>query len=856
LSLTQAEPLPIDDLRAELATQFRDANHLILTAPTGSGKSTRVPSFLLDDGLAGKGKQIVVLQPRRIAARMLAQRVAYERGVSLGEEVGYQVRFESHVSSQTRIRFVTEGVLLRELLREPDLPKVGIILFDEFHERHLQGDLLLAQVRRMQKGSRPDLKIGVLSATLDVELVQSYLGEGPVLQSEGRTYPVDIEYSKRRLDEPVWESAARFWNRVARESEEGDCLIFMPGAYEIRQTIAEIGKFGASEQWDVYPLYSDLAPEEQDRAVSGEAGKEGEKRRKVIVATNVAETSLTIPGVTLVIDSGLARIARFDPRRGIDTLFIEKISKASAEQRAGRAGRTAPGRCLRLWTEDEHRGRAAAELPEIRRVDLAEPFLLMAAVAGLDLNDWQSFPWVEAPLQESAARAVELLHDLGATDSQGRITEAGRGMLAFPLHPRYARMLQMAAERSCVRAVALIAALSQERSILQPARGKKMRELREDILGEVHESDFFLEMRAFRFAENKQFRRETCAKLGVHGGAARRVGQVRDRFLSIVRKEGLPLEEKAGDSDLVRECILGGFSDQVARRMDGGTMRCDLVHGRRGELSRDSVVRDSEWLVAAELTEVEKSTGGVDLRLGRLTEISPAQLRSLFPDDWKSESVTEWDEGQRRVVTVERSLFRDLVVDEGKPADPDTEKAAAILAEKVIAGELVLKQWTDEVDKWIARLNCLAAWRPDWELTPITREDRKALIEQVCHGAVSYKEIKDRKVLPIVKEWLSPAQVDLVEKEAPERIGLPTGRRAPLRYQEGKEPVLSAWIQDLYDLKKAPVIAGGQVKPIFEILAPNRRPVQVTSDLEGFWREHYPKLKPQLSRRYPKHEWR
>jgi ATP-dependent helicase HrpB len=218
--------------------------------------------------------------------------------------------------------------------------------------------------------------------------------------------------------------------------------------------------------------------------------------------------------------------------------------------------------------------------------------------------------------------------------------------------------------------------------------------------------------------------------------------------------------------------------------------------------------------------------------------------------------VTEWDEGQRRVVTVERSLFRDLVVDEGKPADPDTEKAAAILAEKVIAGELVLKQWTDEVDKWIARLNCLAAWRPDWELTPITREDRKALIEQVCHGAVSYKEIKDRKVLPIVKEWLSPAQVDLVEKEAPERIGLPTGRRAPLRYQEGKEPVLSAWIQDLYDLKKAPVIAGGQVKPIFEILAPNRRPVQVTSDLEGFWREHYPKLKPQLSRRYPKHEWR
>jgi len=841
--------LPIDGLRADLADQFGGAGHFILTAPTGSGKSTRVPSFLLDDGLAGD-KQIVVLQPRRIAARMLAQRVAQERGVHLGEEVGYQVRFESHVSSRTRIRFVTEGVLLRELLRQPDLPQVGIILFDEFHERHLQGDLLLAQARKMQGSNRPDLKIGVLSATLEVERVQSYLGEGPVLQSEGRTYPVEIEYSKRRLEEPVWESAARYWNRVARETEEGDCLIFMPGAYEIRQTMTEIEKFSASESWDIFPLYSDLTSEEQDRAVS-----RGE-RRKVIVATNVAETSLTIPGVTLVIDSGLARIARFDPRRGIDTLFIEKISKASAEQRAGRAGRTAPGRCLRLWTEEEQRNRAASELPEIRRVDLAEPFLLMAAVAGLDLHDWRSFPWVEAPVEESAQRAVDLLHDLGAIDREGKITEAGRGMLAFPVHPRYARMLQMATERQCVRAVALIAALSQERSILQSARGKQMKERREDILGEVHESDFFLEMRAFRFAENKQFRRETCGKLGIHAGAARRVGQVRDRFLGIARKEGLPLEEKAGDSDRVRDCILGGFSDQVARRMDGGTMRCELVHGRRGELSRDSVVRDAEWLVAAELTEIEKSTGGVDLRLGRLTAIDPVGLKRLFPEDWKDEAAVEWDSSQRRVVSLSRTRFRDLIVEEGKAREPDPEEATRILAEKVLAGELVLKEWTDEVDKWIIRLNCLAAWRPDWELPRIGEGDRKAIIEQVCHGAVSYKEIKDRKVMPVVKDWLSPAQVDLVEREAPDRIKLPTGRRSPVRYQEGKDPVLSTMIQDLFDLKQTPTIAGGQVTPVLEILAPNRRPVQVTQDLEGFWKEHYPQLRPQLSRRYPKHEWR
>ncbi|MEO0454081.1 MAG: ATP-dependent helicase HrpB [Verrucomicrobiota bacterium] len=841
--------LPIDDLRAEIKDAFSSSGHVILTAPTGSGKSTRVPGFLLDDGIAGD-KEIVVLQPRRIAARMLAQRVAEEREVSLGTEVGYQVRFESHVSRHTRIRFVTEGILLRELITDPDLSEVGVILFDEFHERHLQGDLLLARAREMQKTSRPDLKLGVLSATLDVDLVQNYLGEGPVLQSEGRTFPVETNYRKRRQEEPIWEMAARVWQSSLNDFPEGDCLIFMPGAYEIRQTIESLKQCFQSEDWDLYPLYSDLTPEAQDMAVRPA------ERRKVIVATNVAETSLTIPGVRMVIDSGLARIARFDPRRGIDTLFIEKISQASAEQRAGRAGRTAPGQCIRLWSEDEHRSRARSELPEIKRVDLAEPFLLMAAVAGLDLKKWADYAWVEGPDELAAERAVNLLTDLGAVDLDGRITKEGQEMLAYPVHPRYARMLHAAEEYGCVRAVALIAALSQERSILMPVRGKHAKELREDILGDEGSSDFFQEMRAFRFAENKQFRKDLCGKLAIQGATARRVGKVRDRFLQIAQQRGLKIEEKAGEGDGVRKCILIGFSDQLAHRIDGGTLRCDILHGRRGELTRDTIVREADWLVAAELTEIEKSTGGVDLRLSRLTAVEVEWLEELFPEAWQNTDETRWNPNTRRVEAVRLKRFRDLIVAHEASAEPDPSIAAGILADRIQEGDLILKKWDDSVERWITRLNCLSEWRPDWELPPIREEDRNDILIEICHGALSYKEIKDREVMPSVKGWLTPPQVQLMEGEAPDRFKCPNGRRVPIRYQEGKAPVLSASIQDLYDLKKSPELAGGKVTPVLEILAPNRRPVQVTSDLEGFWQEHYPKLKVELARRYPKHEWR
>ncbi|MGZ4967453.1 MAG: helicase-related protein, partial [Chthoniobacterales bacterium] len=460
--------LPIYELEEDIVRAFEERPRLILQAPTGSGKSTQVPQILLKHGMLGHG-QVVILQPRRLAARLLAARVAYERKVSLGQEVGFQIRFQNVVSDRTRIRFVTEGILLRQLIQDPQLRAVSAILFDEFHERHLYGDITLARALLLQETSRPDLKIGVMSATLDTGALQKFLEPCALLTSSGRQHPVEIEYlSKpaRADDYAIWDLAADELVRLAPLTE-GDVLIFMPGKYEIMRTLSAVRASRVSDQFVALPLYGELPPAEQDAALAHY------DKRKAIIATNVAETSLTIEGVRAVIDSGLARIARFDPRRGINTLLIEKISRASADQRTGRAGRTAPGRCLRLWTEREHAERAPQELPEVKRLDLAEVVLTLKA-SGID--DIAQFRWLEPPEPRALARAEQLLEDLGALSPNERlITPLGRRMLAFPVHPRYARMLLAAQEHGCVRAIALIAAVTQGRNLLRRAEGKQAR---------------------------------------------------------------------------------------------------------------------------------------------------------------------------------------------------------------------------------------------------------------------------------------------------------------------------------------------------------------------------------------------
>ena len=840
----QSEPLPIYELDEEIVRAVQGNRRLILQAPTGSGKSTQVPQILLDGGALGDGR-CVILQPRRLATRMLAKRVAEERGCELGTEVGYQIRLDNVSSAETRILFVTEGILLRQMLVNPRLEGISILIFDEFHERHLFSDVSLARALELQESTRPDLTIIVMSATLESAQLERHLEPCEVLSSAGRTYPVEIEHLRHEpRDDPPWELAA---DAITENFDrtEGDILVFMPGAYEIQRTIREIDH-RAPSGCILLPLHGELPASEQDKAVARSA------RRKIIVSTNVAETSLTIDGVTLVVDCGLARVARYDPHRGINTLLIEKISRASAEQRAGRAGRTAPGVCLRLWTQRDHALRAASELPEIRRLDLAETLLSLKAAG---VRDLATFRWIDRPEEKSLLRAEHLLSDLGALDSHsGEITPIGRRMLSFPVHPRYARMFLAAKEFNCVRAAALIAALTQSRNLLLRAE-RRVEEERSEIFGQGI-SDFLVLIRTFSYAQRHKFRLDALRPLAIHAEAARQVEKLFQQFLEIARDEGLATEADAASDEAIARCVLAGFADQVARRRSGGTLICDIVHGRRGQLARASVAQNSRLIVAAEINEIEGRSGEAQVVLSLATQIEEGWLREMFPDDFEERVAHYFDKSQNRVVIRRERIFRDLVIDsQDRDAEPSPE-ASACLAAAVTAGDLTLTQWNDSVEQWIARVNFLAVALPEERISRIGSVEREYLTDLACEGATNYREIKDRPILGLARSLLSPAHQQLVDKHAPERIELPGGRRAKVTYPPEAQPFVSARIQDLYGVTDDLKIAAGRVTLVIHILAPNFRPVQVTNNLKSFWVEAYPKLKQQLQRQYPKHDWR
>ena len=594
----------------------------------------------------------------------------------------------------------------------------------------------------------------------------------------------------------------------------------------------------------------------------------------MVVATNVAETSLTIDGIRLVIDSGLARIPRYDPNRGINTLLVEKISRASADQRTGRAGRTAPGHCLRLWTDIEQEGRPAQELPEIKRLDLSEVVLTLKASGIVDIA---GFRWLESPDSKSLERAELLLQDLGAL-SNGRaegdappesvfapqtlgadITPLGRRMLAFPVHPRYARMLLEADRLGCVRAIALVAALSQGRNLLRRSEGRQMDDDRSDLFGEKQLSDFFILMSAYRYAEQNNFNPNSCRRLGINAIAAREAGQTFSQFLKIARDEKLDLEGHKGTDPLdesIQRCVLAGFADQLAMRVDSGSLRCNLVHGRRGVLARESGVHHSSLVVASEVREIQGKGGELSVLLNTLTAINPEWLRELYPDAFKVRAEAFYDSVQRRVMLRRQTMFKDLVLEAQTTDKVPAQDAALILTEQVLLGNCVLTLWDNSVEQWITRVHRLREWMPELELPAIGDEERRAIIEQICHGAANYKEIKERPIWPVVKSWLSKSQQDLVEKFAPERVELPNGKKWKIIYETKAAPTIAARIQELYGVEVSITIASGRVPLVIQVLAPNHRPIQVTQNLSTFWKESYPKHKLELQRKYPRHEWR
>lgn len=848
VSMPAPDTLPIFELRQVFTAALLDPAllNLLIKAPTGSGKSTQIPQFILDSGLLPGGKRCVVLQPRRIAARMLAQRVARERNARLGGEVGYQVRFENITSRETRLTYVTEGVMLRMMLEDPQLERVGCIVIDEFHERHLDGDLVLAFARRLQR-RRPDLKIIVMSATLVPGPLVDFMQPCKLLESQGRTFPVEVRYQpplqlKTGYPEPVWDQAARACEELANSSGfSGDMLVFMPGGHEIRKTIAAIQGRGFARGRRVVPLHGELTPQDQDAAVTpGELPK-------IIVSTNVAETSLTIEGVRAVVDAGLARIASYDARRGINTLTVQKISRASAEQRAGRAGRLGPGIAVRLWPEREHLHRAECELPEVQRLDLSEALLALRVLSK------EPFDWFEAPTPASLSRAENLLHDLGAIDLNGRITNIGRQMAKFPLHPRFARMLLAAAEFGCLREAALCAAVAQGRDILLVGKNNASHK-NEEFWENGDVSEFQALLRAFIRAEGMNFDPDACARYGVHAMASREAARSADQFLQLAKRAGLSINDEVADPESLAKTLLAAFSDHLGVETSPGSRIYRLAGGYTGHLDKDAHIKAPRLLVASEIVEVQGKA--LTVKLNNVTRIEEDWLRTMFPEDFTTGKSARYDSVNRRVMNMEETRFRSLVLASKERGEPDETQAASLLAAEVIAGRLELPLWNEKVEQWITRVNCLAKWMPELEIPPIGEEDRHILIEQLCHGCTTYRALKDREVFPALHAWLSHSQREMLEKFAPERYPLKNGRTARIEYSEKQPPAVSVVLQQMYDIHENPKVAAGRVSVTVHLLSPAQRPIQTTGDIGRFWKEGYPAVKAQLRGRYPKHEWR
>ncbi len=844
--------LPVLRESARIVDAMRTARGMVLTAATGSGKTTQVPQILERAGIV-QG-QIVVLEPRRLAARMTARRVAEEMGVRLGEAVGYQTRFERVVGPATRIRFVTEGVFLRQAQRDPQLGGIGAVLLDEFHERSVFADLALGIVKRARE-RRPGLLAAAMSATMDAAQVSGYLGV-PVVTAEGRAFPVSVRYDPGDAKAPVWECAARALRQLVEEGHEGDALVFMPGGYEIDRTIeavrAQLRAVPGGERFDVVALHGSMHPDRQDAAVAPAA----RGRRKVVVATNVAETSITIPGIRMVVDSGTARIFRVDPRRGLNALRTEPVSRASADQRTGRAGRTAPGVCVRLWSERDHALRAAAETPEVRRIDLAESMLM---VESMGMGPFEMFPWLDAPEADAVARARTTLILVGAIDAAGAITALGKRLARVPAHPRLARVLVEAQRLGALERAARWCAIAADRDVVLEGGGGALLRLTPD--GEPP-SDMGVREELLRRVEASGFRNARHEGVEASLSACREVAaSARELERSAREAEGdVPAVPATGTSlERVSRALLAGFGDHVGWRMDAQRPHCAMPGRRKVSIDAASVQRGAGFVLALEVRE-----GGrgdlVHQSLGMLTPLETAWVEAAMPERFQTRIETRFSDELGAAAEIEERSFEGIVIAQVvRPLRGGQARAAAHeeLAARVASGQLRPASWDDAVDQWIERVRCVAEWFPDKGLITYDAEDLSVLAAEIAQGCARASDVDARPVLDIMKGALEWNQQRLVESMAPASIELAKGLRMKVEYAHGKPPRGRAKIQHFYDFPGGhPTVAAGRVKVVLELLGPNQRPVQVTDDLPGFWERLYPEVKKELKRRYPRHEWR
>jgi ATP-dependent helicase HrpB len=831
--------LPIDDVLPEILAVLQSARPLVLEAPPGAGKTTRVPWAIHEAFPAG---EVIVAEPRRLAARLTAARVASERGQRLGDDVGYSVRFDEKAGPRTRVRYVTEGILLRRLLTDPGLRGVAQVVLDEFHERSLLSDVLLVLLQRL-RGRRPELGLTVMSATLDAEPVATLL-QAERIRSEGRTFPLEIEHLPQADDRPLDKQVVSAVRRATGPETSGDVLVFLPGSADIRRALAALEPLASERQLLLLPLHGDLPLAEQARAVEPAA------RRKVVLSTNVAETSVTIDGVTTVVDTGLARLASHSPWTGLPTLTTSKISRASAIQRAGRAGRTRPGLVLRLYTRGDYESRREHELPEIARADLSETVL---ALASIGVEQPQELAWLTPPAEAALGRARELLRWLSAITEQGAITELGRRLLEMPLHPRLARIALRGEELGVASEAGLAAALLSERDIRSDARLRLGSGARAE-LGASGPCDVLELMSRFAEAEAVNFRPDGVRRAGLDVRSVQAVETMRRKLAAGARKQVPRPDSPDALDDAVRRCVLSGFPDRLGKRRRAGQPELVLAEGGSAKLGDTSVVHEGELVVA--VSADEQSSGGRAQAVVRLaTCVEPNWLLEDFGSRIELKDELAWNPQSERVERREGMAFGAVMLDETRGAAAPSPEASQLLFEAARSRGVFAALSSEGWGGLVARLALLREHFPEAGLPEVSATLDEPAMRRLCEGRVSFAELRELDPAQELRQGLNATAQRLLATEAPEALQLPGGRRATIHYEPGKPPWLESRLQDFFGTKETPRICRGRVPLTLHLLAPNGRAQQVTSDLGGFWLRHYATVRKELMRKYPRHPW-
>ncbi|MGB3747785.1 MAG: ATP-dependent helicase HrpB [Rhodanobacter sp.] len=821
-----APAFPITPLLPEIRAALAANSRLVLEAPPGAGKTTQVPLALLDAPWLA-GRRLVMLEPRRLAARAAAQFMAAQLGEPVGQTVGYRIRFESRVSDVTRIEVVTEGILTRLIQADPELAGIGAIIFDEFHERHLAGDLGVALALDVQSTLRPDLRVLLMSATLDGERIAGWL-DAPRLSSPGRSFPVRIEHPPQRAQESAGQHLARTV-RQALDETDGDVLVFLPGRREIARAQAllneSLSRREREESLDILPLHGELSLTEQQHALApAEPGT-----RRIVLATNVAESSITLPGIRAVIDSGLAREPRFDPHSGFTRLETVTISQASADQRAGRAGRVAPGVAYRLWPQSRRLERSRGA--EIAQAELSGLALELAAW-GITATDG-GLAWLDPPPPGALAQARELLQALGALDRDARITALGRRMLELGTSPRLAAAaLQAPHEQRAV--VADLLALLEARS---PLRGTQARN-----------DDLRVRLAALHAWRD---RRGSAPRGEVDTGALAAIEQAskgwRRRLDVRTAATGTP------DSHTVGDLLAHAFPDRIAHRDGDDPRRYVLANGRGARLHEDTALLGEPWLVVTDLRLESR-----DSLVFSAAPLDPRTLEREFPGHFVRERTLRWNEQRGAAEAFEEHRFGAIVLSRHsvpvRPADALPAMLAAIRARGLDA-----LPWSDHARRLRARMQALRAWLPGQGLPDVSDANLLATLEQwlapYLHGKHRLDALGAEELSQALAAQLDRSQRQLLDAQAPEQLVVPSGQSRRLEYAGADSPVLAVKLQELFGLADTPRVAGGRIPVTLHLLSPAGRPIQVTQDLRGFWERTYPEVKKELKGRYPRHPW-